>query len=66
MNGAFLEGREVVDECDVDLGMRRPAGPTNQSPPDFMRKGVIYSSLGNTAPKTSVSQMAAQVRVPGD
>lgn len=38
VNGAFLEGREVVDECDVDLGLRRPAGPTNQSSPDSMGK----------------------------
>lgn len=34
----FLGGERVVDGCDMDLGMRRPAGPTNQSSPDFMRK----------------------------
>lgn len=38
----FLGGERVVDECDMDLGMRRPAGPTNQSSPDFMRKKMVY------------------------
>lgn len=43
VSGDFLEGGEVVDECDVDLGTPRPAGRINQSimPRCYERKNVI-------------------------
>lgn len=43
MSGDFLEGGEVVDECDVDLGTPRPAGRINQSCPDVMREKMLYA-----------------------
>lgn len=65
VNGDFLEGREVVDECDVDLGMPRPAGCTNQSCSDFMAEKILYVVKWVTLPrKALVLQMAGELRGP--